>query len=53
MGRYSSRGYSRDGGYSGHGDMIDEYRELMENAPDDQTRQEMQRIVQRMEQQQR
>jgi hypothetical protein len=33
--------------------MIDEYRELMENAPDDQTRQEMQRIVQRMEQQQR
>ena len=53
MGRYSSRGYSRegytrDGGYSGS--MADELRELMEQAPDDQTRQEMQRLVQKLEQ---
>ena len=49
MGRYSSRGYSRDG-YSGHGDMVDELRELMEQAPDEGTRQEMQRLIQKMEQ---
>lgn len=54
MGRYSSRdggsyGYSRDG-YSGHGDMVDELRELMQQAPDDQTRQEMQRMIQKLEQ---
>ena len=53
MGRYSSRGYSRDGysrdgGYSGS--MADELRELMEQAPDDQTRQEMQRLIQKLEQ---
>lgn len=56
MGRYSSRGYSRDGysregGYSGHGDMVDELRELMQDVPDEQTRQEFQRLIQRMEKQ--
>lgn len=56
MGRYSSRGYSRDdgysreGGYSGHGEMVDELRGLMNQAPDEQTRQEFQRMIQRMEQ---
>lgn len=48
MGRYSSRerdGYSRDGG-----DMVDELRELLDRAPDEQTRQEMQRLIQKMEQ---
>lgn len=56
MGRYSSRGYSRDdgysrdGGYSGHGEMVDELRSLMQDAPDEQTRQEFQRMIQRMEQ---
>jgi len=51
MGRYSSRGYSRDdGGYSNHGDMVSELRDLMHNAPDDRTRQEMQRLIDRMEQ---
>lgn len=50
MGRYSSRdggsyGYSRDGG-----DMVEELRGLMNMAPDDQTRQEMQRMIQKLEQ---
>lgn len=44
MGRYSSRGYS------GNDNMVDELRDLMEQAPDDQTRQEMQRLIQKMEQ---
>ena len=45
MGRYSGMGYSRDGG-----SMVDELRELMQDAPDEQTRQEMQRLIQKMEQ---
>ena len=49
MGRYSSRGYSRDG-YSNHGDMVEELRSLMDEAPDEQTRQEMQRLISKMEQ---
>lgn len=44
MGRYSSDGYSRGGG------MVDELRELMNSAPDDATRQDLQRMIQRMEQ---
>lgn len=43
MGRYSSEGYSR------HGDMIAELRELMEDAPDERTRQEFQRFISKME----
>ena len=43
MGRYSR-------GYSNHGDMVDELRELMQDAPNDQVRQEMQRLVQKLEQ---
>lgn len=44
MGRYSGeRGYSRDG------DMIAELYELMNDAPDEHTRQEFQRFIQRME----
>lgn len=43
MGRYSS-GYM----YSG-GSMVDELRELMNQAPDDQTRQEMQHLIDKME----
>lgn len=41
-GRYS-RGYSRDSG------MVSELRELMKDAPDEQTRMEMQRMISRME----
>lgn len=42
MGRYSST-YSRDGG------MVEELRELMEDAPDEQTRQEFQKFIRKIE----
>lgn len=52
-GRYANRDsmgrYSRDDGYSRGGSMVDELRELMNMAPDEQTRQEMQRLVSKME----
>ena len=35
--------------YSYHGDMIDELKDLMENAPDEKTRQEFHRFIQKME----
>lgn len=44
MGRYSSRGYSRDDG------MVSELRELMQDAPNEQVRQEFQRLIDRVEQ---
>lgn len=40
-GRYSSEGYS--------GDMISELNDLMNDAPDDRTRQEMQKFISKME----
>ena len=43
MGRYSGeRGYSRN-------DLADKMRELMMDVPDDRTRQEMQRMVEKLE----
>ena len=43
-GRYSSeRGYSRDGG------MVEELRDLMQDAPDERTRQEFQRFITKLE----
>lgn len=42
-GRYSSRGYSRDD------DMISKLRELMNNAPDEKTRQEFKRFIDKIE----
>lgn len=43
MGRYSGeRGYSRN-------DLVDKMRELMDEAPDDRTRQEMMRMVEKLE----
>ena len=43
MGRYSGeRGYSRS-------DLADKMRDLMMDAPDDRTRQEMQRMVEKLE----
>lgn len=42
--------YSREGGYSGGEDMIAELRELMQEAPDDRTRQEFQRFISKIEQ---
>lgn len=46
MGRYSSRrdGYSRDGG-----DMIDELRDLMQDAPNEQVKQDIMRIIEKMQ----
>jgi len=43
MGRYSGDDYSRDGG------MVEELRELMQDAPDERTRQEFQRFIQKIE----
>ena len=43
-GRYSSEGYSRTG------DMVEQLRDMMREAPDDRTRQEIQRLVTKMEQ---
>lgn len=46
MGRYSSeRGYSRDDG------MVEQLRELMEDAPNEQIKREMERLVSKIEQQ--
>ena len=42
MGRYMSDGYSR-------ADMADELRSMMNDAPDDRTRQEIQRLINKME----
>ena len=43
--------YSSEGGYSRAGEeMIMELREMMEDAPDDRTRQEFQRFISKMEQ---
>lgn len=50
MGRYSREGSYR--GYSraeGREDMIEDLREMMENAPDEATRMEFQRMIQKME----
>ena len=43
MGRYSGDGYSGDGG------MVEELRSLMEEAPDERTRQEFQRFIDKIE----
>lgn len=43
MGRYSSEGYSRAD------DMIDQLNDLMEDAPDERTRMEIQKLITKME----
>ena len=43
MGRYSSEGYSR------HGDMVEQLRELMMDAPNDDVRREYERVISRIE----
>lgn len=43
MGRYSSEGYSRDGG-----EFMDELHELMESAPNDRVRQKLKGIMSEM-----
>lgn len=46
MGRYSSEGYSM----GGNEEMVQELREIMQDAPDEQTRMEFQRFIQKIEQ---
>lgn len=46
MGRYSGNGYSRDGG------MAEELRELMQDAPNESIKRDIQRLVDKIEQQQ-
>jgi len=43
MGRYSSEGYSRNA------DIVGQLRDLMNEAPDDRSRQEIQKLVSKME----
>jgi len=43
MGRYSSEGYSRDA------EMVSELHRLMEDAPDERTRQEFKRFISKIE----
>jgi hypothetical protein len=50
MKRDSMGRYSRNDGYSRGGDLVDQLRDLMGEAHDDRTRQEMQRLVSRLEQ---
>ena len=45
MGRYSSR---RDR-YSRHGDVVTQLRDVMEDAPDEKTRMEIERLIEKME----
>lgn len=46
MGRYSRGGYSYD---DARDDMVKELRELMNDAPDEQTKKEFQRFISKME----
>lgn len=49
MGRYSSRGYSRRGYSRDNSEMISELQEIMEDAPDDRSRQEIQKLINKMQ----
>lgn len=46
MGRYSR---NRGGYYSGTDDMVEQLRDLMEDAPDERTRQEFQKFISKVE----
>lgn len=46
MGRYSRRGYSRG---DDNGEVIEQLQEAMEMAPDEKTRQDIQKIITKME----
>lgn len=51
MGRYSREGrYPREGGYSNTAkEMVEELRDMMHDAPDASTRQEIERLVNKLE----
>ena len=46
MGRYSAY----NGAYSRHGDMVDDLHRLMQDAPNEQIRKDLQRLVEKVEQ---
>ena len=49
-GSYARGGrYSREGGYSRNDGMVEELRKLMQDAPDDKTRQEFERFISKVE----
>ena len=49
MGRYSSDGYGYNRGYSTHtGNFYDDMRSMLNEAPDEQTRQNIQRMLDQM-----
>ena len=48
--RENRNGYSRNGGYSRAGDMTEQLRQMMDEAPDDMTRQEIKKLMDRMDQ---
>jgi len=50
MGRYASANGSYNDGYSRNSDIASELRELMMDAPDEQTRMEYQRVINKLEQ---
>lgn len=45
---YMRDGYMRDGRYSRDGEMIDKLREAMEDAPDEKTKAEIKRLIDKM-----
>lgn len=50
MGRYASANGSYENGYSRNSDIASELRELMMDAPDEQTRMEYQKVINKLEQ---
>ena len=50
MGRYSRNRYPREGYSMAAEDVIEEVRGMMQDAPDDRTRREYEKIVQKLEQ---
>lgn len=49
MGRYSRRGYSRNGYSMDGGEMVEELRDLMESAPDERTKREFHKFIEKIE----
>ena len=49
MGRYSSNNGSYESGYSRNGNIAAELKELMMDAPDEQTRMEYQKVINKLE----
>lgn len=46
---YGRNSYERNNGYSNDGEIVEELRFMMEDAPDERTKQGMRRLIQKME----